>query len=351
MRSKRALRKARRKENFKKFKLQDKRVEEKLQNAVQSTLPPPPPVTLPHELLEDPSFEGIVTRFLPQEEEQKESSSDSDTSEEEMSLTEEPKELSNKRKKALLRMSLADLKTVVQRPDLVDLHDSNSPDPQLLIYLKSIPNTIAMPSHWSQKKRFLAGKKGYLKSPFELPANIEATGIGRMRSVKMYGQEEKTAKQEQRERMRPKMGRLDIDYQVLHDAFFKFQTKPQMTQIGDLYYEGKEFRVHVKNKRPGILSDELRLALGMKEHSPPPWLINMQRFGPPLSYRTLRIPGLNSPIPPGCSYGYNEGEWGKPPVDQFGAPLYGDPFGVFGPYIPQRNESTEPTKFWGEVVE
>ena len=33
------------------------------------------------------------------------------------------------------------------------------------------------------------------------------------------------------------MGKIDIDYQKLHDAFFKWQTKPKLTIHGDLYYE------------------------------------------------------------------------------------------------------------------
>lgn len=40
-----------------------------------------------------------------------------------------------------------------------------------------------------------------------------------------------------REKVRPKVGRVDIDYQKLHDAFFKWQTKPRMSIHGDLYYE------------------------------------------------------------------------------------------------------------------
>ena len=40
-----------------------------------------------------------------------------------------------------------------------------------------------------------------------------------------------------RNRVRPKIGKVDIDYQKLHDAFFKYQTKPRMTQHGDIYYE------------------------------------------------------------------------------------------------------------------
>lgn len=40
---------------------------------------------------------------------------------------------------------------------------------------------------------------------------------------------------------------------------------------------------------------------------PPPWLIAMQRYGPPPSYPQLKIAGLNAPIPEGCSFGYHAG--------------------------------------------
>lgn len=52
------------------------------------------------------------------------------------------------------------------------------------------------------------------------------------------------------------------------------------------------------------------------------------RYGPPPSYPNLKIPGLNAPIPEGCSFGYHAGGWGKPPVDEKGKPLYGDVFGT-----------------------
>lgn len=68
----------------------------------------------------------------------------------------------------------------------------------------------------------------------------------------------------------------------------------------------------------------------MTTGSPPPWLINMQRYGPPPSYPNLRIPGLNAPIPAGAMFGYQPGGWGKPPVDEYGRPLYGDVFGASG---------------------
>lgn len=76
-------------------------------------------------------------------------------------------------------------------------------------------------------------------------------------------EDQKTLKSKMREKVRPKMGKIDIDYQKLHDAFFRFQTKPKMTIHGDLYYEAKEFETKLREKKPGNLSDDLKLALGM----------------------------------------------------------------------------------------
>lgn len=91
-----------------------------------------------------------------------------------------------------------------------------------------------------------------------------------------------------------------------------------------------------KNRKPGNVSQNLQEALGMIPGHPPPWLINMQRYGPPPSYPDLKIPGLNSPIPPGGQFGYHPGGWGKPPVDEHGNPLYGNVFGAW-----EENEETD----------
>ena len=53
-------------------------------------------------------------------------------------------------------------------------------------------------------------------------------------------------KSKQRSKMQPKMGKLGMDYQMMHEAFFKYQSKPRMTRMGDLYYEGKEFEMKVR---------------------------------------------------------------------------------------------------------
>ena len=42
-----------------------------------------------------------------------------------------------------------------------------------------------------------------------------------------------------RQRLQAKQGKLDIEYQVLHDAFFKYMTKPKLTGHNDIYYETK----------------------------------------------------------------------------------------------------------------
>lgn len=76
----------------------------------------------------------------------------------------------------------------------------------------------------------------------------------------------------------------------------------------------------------------------------------MQRYGPPPSYPNLKIPGLNAPIPPDCSFGYHPGGWGKPPVNEQGQPLYGDVFGTdYTGY--KQDEEQEPTDaaLWGAL--
>ena len=39
------------------------------------------------------------------------------------------------------------------------------------------------------------------------------------------------------------MGKIDIDYNILHDAFFKHQRRPEMSKHGDIYFEGRECEI------------------------------------------------------------------------------------------------------------
>ncbi|XP_031440985.1 splicing factor 3B subunit 2 [Clupea harengus] len=278
---------------------------------------------------------------------------DSDDSDDEVK-TDGPK-MSKKKLRRMNRLTVAELKQLVARPDVVEMHDVTAQEPKLLVHLKATRNTVPVPRHWCFKRKYLQGKRGIEKPPFELPEFIKRTGIQEMREALQEKEDAKTMKTKMREKVRPKMGKIDIDYQKLHDAFFKWQIKPKLTIHGDLYYEGKEFETRLKEKKPGDLSDELRNALGMptgpNSHKvPPPWLIAMQRYGPPPSYPNLKIPGLNAPIPDGCSFGYHAGGWGKPPVDETGKPLYGDVFGTNAIDFQAKAEEEEVDRTpWGEL--
>ena len=78
---------------------------------------------------------------------------------------------------------------------------------------------------------------GIEKPPFELPEFIRKTGIMEMREALQQKESEQGMKAKMRQRVRPKLGKIDIDYQKLHDAFFRYQTKPKMSRHGDIYYE------------------------------------------------------------------------------------------------------------------
>jgi splicing factor 3B subunit 2 len=261
--------------------------------------------------------------------------------------------MSKKKRKEQNKLSVAELKALVRNPENVDWTDTSASDPRLLVHIKAYRNVVPVPTHWSLKREYLSSKRGVEKPAFALPKFIQETGIAEMRDAVLEKQDQASLKQKQRERVQPKMGKLDIDYQKLYEAFFRFQTKPELTRYGEVYYEGKEYETNLRHLRPGELSDELKDALNIPPGAPPPWLINQQRFGPPPSYPALKIPGLNAAIPPGASWGFQPGQWGKPPVDEAtNRPLYGGDFNNIFQTLqkPQRGEPVE-KDLWGELQE
>lgn len=75
------------------------------------------------------------------------------------------------------------------------------PTPEPCGCAQAYRNTVPVPRHWSQKRKYLQGKRGIEKPPFVLPAFIEATGISDMRSAYAEKEEAKKLKQKQRDRM------------------------------------------------------------------------------------------------------------------------------------------------------
>ncbi|KAI9784085.1 MAG: hypothetical protein M1816_001057 [Peltula sp. TS41687] len=307
-------------------------------------------------------FKSILDKFRPGEAEEAEvkdkgevfydDDADIPDEEEEEAAQKGEQKLSKKARKAQNKLSVAELKALVLKPESVEWTDTSASDPRLLVHIKSYRNVVPVPSHWSLKREYLSSKRGVEKPAFSLPKFIQETGIAEMRDAVLEKQDQASLKQKQRERVQPKMGKLDIDYQKLYEAFFRFQTKPELTRYGEVYYEGKEYETNLRHLRPGELSDELKEALNIPPGAPPPWLLNQQRFGPPPSYPALKIPGLNAPIPPGASWGYQPGGYGKPPTDEFNRPLWGgDIYGVIQPQVnTQMGEPVEKT-LWGELQE
>lgn len=298
-------------------------------------------------------IEKIFSKFMKPEDSNKKEESKEET--EEIEELENPKDnpdekqgLSRRKKKKLRLLEVAKLKLKVDRPDVVEVNDIDAKEPEFLIYLKSYKNTIPVPKHWAQKRKYLQSKRGIEKQAFQLPEYIQATGITKLRE----NTQKKSVKVQARERMNPKLGKLDIDYQILHDAFFKYQTKPVLTGFGDVYFEGREFEIRLKHLQPGKLSDKLRKALGMPQGDdvPPPWLLNMQKFGPPPGYPKLKLPGVNAPLPPGAQWGYGPGLWGKPSLDQNGKPLWGDVYSTNLTLSETEKENID-TSLWGQLEE
>ena len=237
--------------------------------------------------------EKIVQPINQKPQKEKKEEEDSSSENDSIILEEESRKKRKRRMKEKGNQSLAELKSKAPYPEVVEPWDTNAPDPELLIHFKCMPNTVPVPIHWAQNGKYLQSQRGKVRKPYKLPDYIEATGISRLRLIEIPVHI--TLQQKTRKRMRPKLGRTEIDYQILYDAFFKYQTKKRLTKLGEVYYEGKEVDKRMSKYRPGKLTKQLRAALGISGTTIPPFVQNMQRYGPPPAYPFLKIPGVNIP--------------------------------------------------------
>lgn len=121
-----------------------------------------------------PEYQELVERFIKTDREYMRQLQEEEKEDNELvgpegaeKQPEEPKDdakkqpkLSKKKLKQLKRIPVAQLKVLVNRPDLVESWDVTAKDPLLLMWLKSYKNTVVVPKHWSQKRKFLQNKRG-----------------------------------------------------------------------------------------------------------------------------------------------------------------------------------------------
>lgn len=93
------------------------------------------------------------------------------------------------------------------------------------------------------------------------------------------------------------------------------------------------------------MSSQLIEALGIPENAPPPWVLNMQRYGPPPAYPNLKIPGVNIDFPASIQKD-DFGEGGGLFKDQNGLTVYADCHGLNKQVYESRMKIK---KYWGEI--
>ncbi|SCU98326.1 LAFA_0G17150g1_1 [Lachancea sp. 'fantastica'] len=250
--------------------------------------------------------------------------------------SEKSPQLSKRKQRRLAKVSLAELKSKVLFPELIQWYDCDAVDPMLLAQIKSSKNVVQVPNHWQLKREFLSGRSLTAKKPFELPSIIRQTSIEEMRNTlpTQGATDEQSLKENARARIRPKLGSLDLDYRKLHDAFFKIgrHWKPDfMLPYGDLFYENRNlleesrWKQMEKDLRPGKLSKELRIAMGLPEGKLPPWCAKFGELGMPPSYPDYNVASVNWDI----------------------TNLHGDTYGVLGA---EQKTKSEPPLF-GQMVQ
>lgn len=95
------------------------------------------------------------------------------------------------------------------------------------------------------------------------------------------------------------------------------------------------------------MSESLRMALSISDYQAPPWIINMQRYGGPPSYPTLRILGSNMPFSQLASYAVINKSSLEETARKLGQPgLYA----TFRTYYEEDTEDLVDKGYWGQVL-
>ena len=93
--------------------------------------------------------EGDITDSAQQDTEKPQVFYDDDNDDIPDEEEEQEVKLSKKKRKAMTKLTVAELKSLVRRPELVEWTDTSAPDPRLLISIKGGRNVVPVPGHWS----------------------------------------------------------------------------------------------------------------------------------------------------------------------------------------------------------
>lgn len=99
------------------------------------------------------------------------------------------------------RFTVAKLKQLAARSDVVEMHDVTAQDPMLLGHLKATRNSVPVPRQWCFKTKYLQGKRSIEKPPFEQPEFIKRTGIQEMCKALQEKEEQKMMKFKMQEKV------------------------------------------------------------------------------------------------------------------------------------------------------
>lgn len=167
---------------------------------------------------------------------------------------------------------LSELKKSTSRPELIEWFDADAPFPEFLVHMKTLPNAVPVPANWRQRNEIpqFNGKPNY-----DLPLNIKSTGIVELRTEAN--------------------GRIDLDYETMHAAFFSATGRAQAEptdllpygQVADLHYKARAFKPKTRTQSlqpPKELSERLRKALGLRPGDVVPWASAVEKLGPAPGY-------------------------------------------------------------------
>ena len=83
--------------------------------------------------------------------------------------------ISNRKKRQLRRLNIAALKQIVKRPDLVEIHDCSSSDPLLVLHMKGYRNSVPVPRHALQRRKYLQVRP--VENLFLFPALMQTSSF------------------------------------------------------------------------------------------------------------------------------------------------------------------------------